>query len=92
MQEEPKKVFVDVLVEHTRGGRRIPRLVTFENGRNFPIDRVLSAHRAKNCFPGEAGICYSVRIGRRETFLYEEGERWFVILKTGAEEREGERA
>lgn len=82
--EARKKVYVCVNADHLPDGRVRPNAVTLENGERYEIDRVCAACRAASTKVGGTGIRYTVRIGGRETFLFdEENGKWFVEAKTG---------
>ena len=72
------KVFVGVVAKFEPDGKVIPRSVIWEDGRKFEIDKVLDIRRAASLKAGGTGIRYTVRIGRRETFLFLEDGRWFA--------------
>ena len=86
MPEQPK-VYVPVRVDFTAGGRMLPRSLRWEDGRVYPIDRVLDIRPASAQKAGGRGDRYTVRIGGRETYLFfehsltEQDEcpgKWFV--------------
>ena len=72
------KVYVGVNALFEADGRLIPRSILWEDGRIFEIDKILDVRRAASLKAGGAGIRYTVRIGRHETFLYLEEGRWFA--------------
>lgn len=76
--ERSAKVYVAVEADFSAEGKIMPRSVTWEDGRRFPIDRVMDVRRAASLKAGGAGIRYTVRIGRATTCLYFEEDRWFV--------------
>ena len=77
MRKEPK-VYVAVKAAFAPDGRLEPLSVTWEDGTEFEIDRIVHVCRAASLKAGGAGIRYTVRIGGRETFLWLEEDRWFV--------------
>ena len=76
-----KKVFVNVLARYDTEGGIVPVSVTWEDGRTFPVDRVLEMRPAASLKVGGAGLRYRGRIGRSETYLFLEENRWFVEAK-----------
>ena len=48
------------------------------NGRVFAIEQLGYKCRASSTKVGGGGIRYTVRINGRETYLFQEGSRWFV--------------
>ena len=73
MSENRAKVYVGVDARFDTDGRIMPLSITWEDGRVYGIDRVLDSLKA-----GGAGTRYTVRIGRSETYLFNEDGRWFV--------------
>lgn len=78
-----RKVYVDVTLKQDKYGNIIPLTVTWEDGHKFEIDRVLDVRRAAAMKVGGAGLRYTVRILGKETYLFNDGERWFVEAKDG---------
>ena len=68
----------DVDARFDTDGRIMPLSITWEDGRVYGIDRVLDMRRAASLKAGGAGTRYTVRIGRSETYLFNEDGRWFV--------------
>lgn len=76
-----RKVYVDVLAAWTREGRIVPKVVKWEDGTRYPIDRVLDVRPAASLKAGGAGTRYTVRICQHDSFLFLEQDRWFVEAK-----------
>ncbi len=77
MEENPK-VYVGVTARFEPDGRLLPMSVTWEDGREYEIDRIQSICHAASLKAGGAGIRYTVKIGRTETYLFLEENKWFV--------------
>ena len=77
MNENPK-VYVAVTARFEPDGKLIPLSIAWEDGAEYIIDRVLDVRRAASLKAGGAGIRYTISIGRTETFLYLEEDKWFV--------------
>lgn len=73
-----RKVYVKVKAEFDTAGFLSPLSLTWEDGREFPIDRVLDAQRAASWKAGGIGTRYTVRIQGRERYLWFENPAWFV--------------
>ena len=73
MSENRAKEYVGVDARFDTEGR-----IIWEDGRVYGIDRVLDMRRAASLKAGGAGTRYTVRIGRSETYLFNEDGRWFV--------------
>ena len=76
-----KKVFIDVIIKHTKEGSKIPLCVIWENGRNYSIDKVMDITKAASLKVGGQGLRYKCRIHGTETFLWLEEGKWFVEAK-----------
>jgi len=76
--EKSPKVYVAVQARFEPDGRLFPVSLTWEDGREYVVDRVLDVRRAASTKAGGAGVRYKVRIGASETFLFLEENRWFV--------------
>lgn len=72
------KRYVSVTARIDEDGHVRPLSVQWYDGITYPIDEVLSHRRASSRRVGGDGICYTVRIGERVTYLYYEDPRWFV--------------
>ncbi len=72
------KVYVAVKVRYHPDGRIEPLSVVWEDGHEYEIDKVLGVCRAASLKAGGIGMRYTVRIGRKETYLFLEENRWFV--------------
>ncbi|MBP3445944.1 MAG: hypothetical protein J6K64_01565 [Clostridia bacterium] len=78
-----RKVYVDVTLKQDKYGTIVPLSVTWEDGTKYEIDRVLDVRRAAATKVGGTGVRFTVRILGRETYLFDDGERWFVEAKDG---------
>lgn len=77
-----RKVYVDVLAAWNRDGQIVPKVVKWEDGTKYKIDRVLDVRPAVSLKAGGCGIRYAVRILGRESYLFLEDDKWFVEAKT----------
>ncbi len=73
-----RKVYVDVTARFDKGGSVVPENIIWEDGRRFEIDRVVDVRPAASLKAGGCGMRYTCRICGKETFLFLEGNRWFV--------------
>lgn len=76
-----RRVYVRVIAEHDEAGGVRPLSVIWEDGRRFDVDRVLDVRRAASTKAGGQGMRYTCRILGRETYLFDDGNRWFVEAK-----------
>lgn len=72
------KVFVAVTVRYDVAGRAKPLYIEWDDGRIFEVDRLLDVRPAASMKAGGCGMRYTCRIGGKETYLFEEENRWFV--------------
>ena len=75
------KVFVDVLIRQDKDGKTTPLAVTWEDGTVYEIDRVTRVCRAASLKAGGAGVRYTCRIQNKETYLFNDDDKWFVEAK-----------
>ncbi len=61
-----------------------PRLIRWKDGLIFQIDQILYKCRATSKKVGGGGIRYTVMIKGKESFLFHEGDKWFVEAKENA--------
>ncbi len=73
-----RKVYVKVLAEIDEQGSVRPKSVTWEDGREFFIDKVTRVQRACASKVGGTAIRYSIYISGKQTYLYEDDGKWFV--------------
>lgn len=91
MVEKPNlKVYVAVKVDFNEDGIMLPRTITWENGHEYEIDRVLDIRQAAAMKAGGQGDRYTVRINGKQSYLFFERStnqtgnnigRWFVERK-----------
>ena len=81
MESERIKVYVEVNVTHRPDGTARPNFIKFENDEKYEIDRVMQKCRAASTKVGGTGIRYTVQIRGRESYLFQEGSKWFVEAK-----------
>lgn len=75
------KAVVKVLVIVATDRTKTPVSLTFEDGKEYSIDRVCSRQRAAATKVGGTGIRYTIMIGERQTYLFEDEDQWFVEAK-----------
>lgn len=76
-----RKAYVSVNLDVDKEGVLHPRLIRWENGLVFRIDEILYKCRASSNKVGGGGIRYTVLIRGKESFLFQEGNKWFVEAK-----------
>lgn len=75
---EWRRVYVGVRAEVDSDGRITPQMITWEDGREFEVDRILDVCKAYSQRVGGTGMCYTVRILGKEVRLYNDDGHWFM--------------
>lgn len=82
-----QKVYVIAEVSFGTDGHMIPKAITWEDGHQYKIDKVLDRRPSYSAKAGGQGDRYTIRIAGQETFLFFEHNmeidnpapgRWFV--------------
>jgi hypothetical protein len=73
-----KKVFIEVVCKFDIIGNVIPLKIAWPDGREYEVDKVNEFTRAAAPQIGGIGIRYSVRIMNKETFIWREGDQWYM--------------
>lgn len=78
-RENPYKAYVKVNADFSADGVMTPRKIVWEDGREYPIDRVTGMERRASLKAGGAGMRYQCVIrGQPVSLYYEENGLWFV--------------
>ena len=89
----PIKVYVAVKADFGADGTLLPRIITWEDGTEFEIDRILDIRQATAMKAGGQGDRYTIRISGKQSYLFFERStnlsgnfigRWFVERKVVA--------
>ena len=78
MSEQRRKAYVSVNLDVDKEGVLYPRFIRWDNDLIFQIDQILYKCRASSKKVSGGGIRYTVLIKGRESFLFHEGNKWFV--------------
>ncbi len=87
MRTSGEKVYVNVKVDFRADGVMLPRKITWEDGREYEIDRVSDIRQAAAMRAGGQGDRYTIKIGGKQSYLFFERSpkqtgncigRWFV--------------
>ncbi len=85
------KVYVPVDVEFRSDGTMLPRIIVWEDGTKYEIDRILDIRQAAAMRAGGQGDRYTVMIDGKQSYLFFERSasltgnnigRWFVERRT----------
>ena len=87
MASKSLKVYVPVDVEFRSDGTMLPRIITWEDGTKYEIDRVKDIRQAAAMRAGGQGDRYTIVVGGKQSYLFFERSpnqtgnnigRWFV--------------
>ena len=90
MNASALKVYVPVEVQFRSDGVMLPRMITWEDGTKYEIDRVTDIRQAAAMRAGGQGDRYTVSINGKQSYLFFERSpdqtgnnigRWFVERK-----------
>ena len=81
MEVQCRKEYVSVNLDVDKNGIISPRFICWPNGQIFQIEKLKYKCRATSAKVSGGGIRYTVIIRGRETFLFSEGNKWFVEAK-----------
>ena len=76
-----EKRFVPVTVRFDKEGKCRPLEIEFDRDHHYHVDKLLDVKRAACQEVGGVGTRYTVRIQGKETYLWEEKGKWFVVAK-----------
>lgn len=82
------KKYVDVIVRCYPDGTIKPMAIWWDEGKVYEIDRILDVRPAASLKAGGAGIRYTCRIQGKQTYIWQEENRWFVEAKGRPTENE----
>ena len=85
MTTQCRKAYVSVNLDVDEEGAIQTRLIRWKDGLIFQIDQILYKCRATSKKVGGGGIRYTVMIRGKESFLFHEGDKWFVEAKENAQ-------
>lgn len=78
-----RKAYVAVNLDVDEDGNLFPRAIRWKDGRIFIIEKLKYKCRATSAKVSVGGIRYTVVVGGKESFLFQEGHKWFVEAKDG---------
>ncbi len=87
MTTNASKVYVPVDVEFRSDGTMLPRIIVWEDGTRYEIDRILDVRQAAAMKAGGQGDRYTISVQGKQSFLFFERlpnqtgrciGRWFV--------------
>ena len=85
MEVQCRKEYVAVNIDVDINGVIHPRFIHWTNGRVYRIEQLKYNCRAASSKVSGGGIRYTVMINGKETFLFSEGNKWFVEAKGAAQ-------
>lgn len=81
-----RKVYVSVLLKVDTEGKKRPYRIKFEDDpvyqdEVFHIDKVTDIRRAASTKVGGTGIRYTIYIDGKQSYLFEDENKWFIEAK-----------
>lgn len=73
-----KKIELDIIVEHKKDGRAVPKTILWDDGRKFSIDKVLDVRQAAALRCGGIGTRYICKICGKQVIIFDEEGKWFI--------------
>ena len=80
MEQRVVKTYVTVTAKIREDGSIRPLIIQLADGRQYEIDEIKNVCRAASRKAGGCGMRYTIRIGSRDTYLFDEDGRWFVEM------------
>lgn len=77
-----RKQYVEVNADHEIDGSVQPQKITLKDGKTFKVDEVRKVIKVATLSQFPTTNRYTVVVNGKETFLYEDGGKWFVWMKT----------
>jgi len=81
MEVQCKKAYVSVNADIDKEGVIHPRFIRWDNGLIYQIEDILYKCRATSKKVGGGGIRYTILVKGHQSFLFQEGTKWFVEAK-----------
>ncbi len=79
IEENPNKIYVDIDVEFTAEGKLIPKIIHWDDGEEYEIQKITEIRRAASLIAGGTGLRYTVYVeGYKRHLFYGDNHRWFV--------------
>jgi hypothetical protein len=72
------KVYVKVKIEVNIEGKMKPILITWNDGRQYEVDKITDVRRAASMSTGGTGMRYTCIIRGKPAFLFYEDPQWFM--------------
>lgn len=73
-----EKIELDIIVEHKKDGRAVPKIILWDDGRKFSIDKVLDVRQAAALRCGGIGTRYICKICGKQVIIFDEEGKWFI--------------
>ena len=81
MEVQCRKAYVSVNADIDKEGVIHPRFIRWDNGLIYQIEDILYKCRAASKKVGGGGIRYTILVKGHQSFLFQEGRKWFVEAK-----------
>jgi hypothetical protein len=81
VKDTVNRIYIDVTVRWLPTGKMIPLSFTWEDGREYKINKVLAVREGHSLKQFASGKRYYCQTGKRRYYLHYDGERWYVEVK-----------
>lgn len=72
------KTVIGVIAEHSRDGKIKPLSITWTDGRQYSIDRMLDVRIAATPKMSGKGLRYTCRIHGKQVYLFHDLGQWYI--------------
>ncbi len=72
------KIELNIIVQHLPDGHAVPKMILWEDGRKFAIDKILDIRKAAALKCGGVGTRYICKICGKEVAIFDEDGKWFI--------------
>ncbi len=72
------KTFVTITAEHDTNGIVMPKILHWDDGRKFEVEKVFDVRMAASLKAGGQGLRYTCRIANKQVYLFCDEGKWFI--------------
>ena len=72
------KTFVKITADHGINGVVMPTVLHWEDGRQWPIEKVFDIRMATSLKAGGHGLRYTCQIANKQVYLFCDDSKWFI--------------
>jgi len=72
------KKCIEISARFSTSGIITPKVIHWEDGRNFSVDRIIDVQRAASLKAGCLGMRYICEVHGKEVLLFNDDNKWFM--------------